>query len=309
MDRQHSGSWIQQRSQKRKPLRNYRSGVAIPLRRGSHSRKNSNSGKLLASQKPGKVNVMSAPLEDAIEHSRESWDNKAMYKAGHSIDNKMSDAIQHRLDIRKIYQRLENFNYNGGMELCSDVQLMLKGAIQYYGFSREVRTEEARKVHDLFFDLLKATLPEIDFREARSAVSFSGHAASSSAPSSRQILAGQGERQKQANEVDLDHSHSQKQLSPVSHANEDTQSRSHMPQRETRFGSSNSNKESGQHEDSRHFAHPGELVICKKKRKDREKSVVKSGNGSASQVSPDSNNLSIWQACVNIVYTFFLIAT
>ncbi|KAK1377213.1 ATP-dependent helicase BRM [Heracleum sosnowskyi] len=305
-----------------------KSDPSLKTRRGSHSRKNSNSGKLLQSQKPGKVNVMSAPLEDGTEHSRESWDNKAMYKAGNSIDNKMSDAIQHRcknvinkfqrrldreghqivplltelwkksettgymggnsqLDIRKIYQRLENFDYNGVMELCSDVQLMLKGAIQYYGFSHEVRTE-ARKVHDLFFDLLKVTLPEIDFREARSAVSFSGHAASSSAPSSRQILAGQGKRQKQANEVDLDHSHSQKQLSRVSHANEDTRSRSHMPQRETRFGSSNSNKESGQHEDSRLYAHPGELVICKKKRKDREKSVVKSGNGSASQVSPAS---------------------
>lgn len=147
---------------------------------------------------------------------------------------------------------------------------------------------EARKVHDLFFDLLKLALPEIDFREARGAVSFSGHVASSSAPPSRQILAGQGKRQKQANEGDLDHSHSQKPLSRVSHANEDTRTRSNMPQRETRFGSSNSNKESGQHEDSRLFAHPGELVICKKKRKDREKSVVKSGNGSAGQVSPAS---------------------
>lgn len=43
-----------------------------------------------------------------------------------------------QLDIRKIYQRLENFDYNGVMELCSDVQLMLKSAIQYYGFSHEV---------------------------------------------------------------------------------------------------------------------------------------------------------------------------
>ncbi|KAL1826685.1 hypothetical protein ACET3Z_005097 [Daucus carota] len=305
-----------------------KSDPSLKTKRGSHSRKNSNSGKVHASQKPGKVNVLSAPSEDAMEHSRESWDKKAMHKAGNSIDNKMSDGIQHKcknvinkfqrridreghqivplltelwkksettgymggssqLDIRKIYQRLENFDYNGVMELCSDVQLMLKSAIQYYGFSHEVRTE-ARKVHDLFFDLLKVTIPEIDFREARGAVSFSGHAASSSAPPSRQILAGQGKRQKQTIEADPDHNHSQKSLSRASHTNEDSRTRSHIPQRETRFGSSNSNKESGQHEDSRLFAHPGELVICKKKRKDREKSVIKSGNGSAGPVSPAS---------------------
>lgn len=43
-----------------------------------------------------------------------------------------------QLHIRKIDQRLENFGYNGVMEFVSDVQLMLKGAIQYYGFSHEV---------------------------------------------------------------------------------------------------------------------------------------------------------------------------
>lgn len=43
-----------------------------------------------------------------------------------------------QLHIRKIDQRLENFGYNGVMEFVSDVQLMLKGAVQYYGFSHEV---------------------------------------------------------------------------------------------------------------------------------------------------------------------------
>lgn len=74
-----------------------KSDPSLNTRRGSHSRKNSNSGKLPASQKPGKANVISSPLEDATEHSRESWDNKPMYKVGNSIDNKMSDGIQHRV--------------------------------------------------------------------------------------------------------------------------------------------------------------------------------------------------------------------
>lgn len=74
-----------------------KSDPSLKTKRGSHSRKNSNSGKLHMSQKPGKANVLSAPSEDATEHSRESWDNKAMYKSGNSADNKMSDGIQHRV--------------------------------------------------------------------------------------------------------------------------------------------------------------------------------------------------------------------
>lgn len=56
-----------------------------------------------------------------------------------------------------------------------------------------------------------------------------------------------------------------------------------MHHKETRFGSSS--RDPGPPENPRLVAHPGELVICKKKRKDREKSAVKSG-GSAGPVSP-----------------------
>ncbi|KAK1364331.1 ATP-dependent helicase BRM [Heracleum sosnowskyi] len=303
-----------------------KSDLSLKSSRALHSRKESDSGKVHASQKPSKVNVLSAPSEDASEHYKESWDSKATYGAGNLIGHRMSDGVQRRcknvmnkfqrrldkeghqivplltelwkksgstgymsgncqLHIRKIDQRLENFGYNGVLEFVSDVQLMLKGAVQYYGFSHEVRTE-ARKVHDLFFDILKMIFPETDFLEAKGAVSFSGHVASTSVPPSRQILAGQGKRTKQYNEADPDLSHRQKPLSRVPHSNEDTRIRSHTPHKETRFG--NSNRELGQQEDSILLAHPGELVICKKKRKDREKSAVKSGNGSAGPASPVS---------------------
>lgn len=42
------------------------------------------------------------------------------------------------LDVRKIDQRIDRFEYTGVMELVSDVQLMLRSAVQYYGFSHEV---------------------------------------------------------------------------------------------------------------------------------------------------------------------------
>lgn len=128
--------------------------------------------------------------------------------------------------------------------------------------------------------------PETDFLEARGVVSFSGHVASTSATPSGQILAGQGKRSKQTIEVDPDLSHRQKPSSRVPHSNEDTRIRTHTPHRETGFG--NSNRVLDQQEDSSLFAHPGELVICKKKRKDREKSAVKSG----SPVSVGRNNRS-----------------
>jgi hypothetical protein len=43
------------------------------------------------------------------------------------------------LDLRKIDQRIEKLEYNGATDLVSDVQLMLKSAMHYYGFSLEVR--------------------------------------------------------------------------------------------------------------------------------------------------------------------------
>lgn len=50
----------------------------------------------------------------------------------------VSGAGNNILDLRKIDQRVDRLEYNGVMELVSDVQFMLKGAMQFYGFSHEV---------------------------------------------------------------------------------------------------------------------------------------------------------------------------
>ncbi|KAK9013776.1 hypothetical protein V6N11_041772 [Hibiscus sabdariffa] len=189
------------------------------------------------------------------------------------------------LDFRKIDQRVDRLEYSGVMELVSDVQLVLKNAMHFYGFSLEVRSE-AKKVHDLFFELLKIAFTDTDFREARNSLSFfSPVSTSTSGPSSRQVAV--GKRQKPINEFKSDSGLTQKSLQRGStHAGgEDTKIRVHMPQKESRLGSASGiTREQYQQEDSLP-THPGELVTCKKKRKDREKSRT----GSVGPVSPPSN--------------------
>ncbi|KAI3764429.1 hypothetical protein L2E82_14437 [Cichorium intybus] len=173
------------------------------------------------------------------------------------------------LDLRKIEIRVDRLDYNGVMDLIADVQAMLKGGMQYFGFSHEVRSE-ARKVHDLFFDIMKIAFPDTDFREARSALSFSGSMASSSPRGLPPI--GQIKRPKPMMDVDPEPSLPPRPLS-----------RGSIPSRETRFGRG----PAPGLDESRPLTHPGELVICKKKRKDREKSgVVRPGTGLGGPVSP-----------------------
>lgn len=146
---------------------------------------------------------------------------------------------------------------------------------------------EARKVHDLFFDILKIAFPDTEFREARNALSFSSPVSTTAAPSPRQGAAVQSKRQKMITEVEPDPSPLQKPLQrgPI-YSSEDTRVRSLVPQKESRHGNgSGSSREQFQQDDS---PHPGELVICKKKRKDREKSLAKGRTGSGGPVSPPS---------------------
>ncbi|KAF5811599.1 putative DNA helicase chromatin remodeling SNF2 family [Helianthus annuus] len=168
------------------------------------------------------------------------------------------------LDLHKIELRVERLDYNTVPDLIVDVQAMLKSGMQYFGFSHEVRSE-ARKVHDLFFDILKIAFPDTDFREARSALTFSSSAAASASGSSPRVIPvqpfGQPKRQKPILEVDPQ---------PKSHPRP-------TAQRETRFGNNNTRDSTNPQDEPRPLTHPGELVICKKKRKDREKSAVKPG--------------------------------
>ncbi|XP_061969432.1 ATP-dependent helicase BRM-like isoform X1 [Populus nigra] len=304
-------------------------------RRNLPSRRIAKTSKLRASPKSSRLNLQSAPAEDAAEHSRESWDSKVPSTSGASTLGKMSDVIQRRcknviskfqrridkegqqivplladlwkrienpgyisgagtnlLDLRKIEQRVDRLEYSGVMELVFDVQFMLKGAMQFYGFSHEVRTE-ARKVHDLFFDILKIAFPDTDFREARDTFSFSGPSSTSiSAPSPKQAALGLIKRHKSINDVEPDNGTTHKPMQRGSIPTGEDTRRVHVPQKETRLGSgSGSSREQYPQDDSP--LHPGELVICKKKRKDRDKSVVRSRTGSSGPVSPPSMGRNI----------------
>ncbi|KAJ6679702.1 ATP-DEPENDENT HELICASE BRM [Salix purpurea] len=209
----------------------------------------------------------------------------------------ISGAGTNLLDLRKIEQRVDRLEYSGVMELVFDVQFMLKGALQFYGFSHEVRTE-ARKVHDLFFDILKIAFPDTDFREARNALSFSGPSSTPvSAPSAKQAALGLSKRHKSINDVGPDNGTTHKPMQRGSTpSSEDTRS-IRVPQKETRVGSGSSSREQCLQDDSP--LHPGELVICKKKRKDRDKSAVRSRTGSSGPVSPPSMGRNITSPILN----------
>lgn len=149
-------------------------------------------------------------------------------------------------------------------------------------------------MHDLFFDILKIAFPDTDFREARSALTFSSSVGASASGSSPRVGAsasgssprvvpvqpfGQPKRPKQVLEVDPQ---------PRSHPRGSGPS-----QRETRFGNNSTRESTESQDEPRPLTHPGELVICKKKRKDREKLVVKPGTSIGRELrSPGQTRLS-----------------
>ena len=151
---------------------------------------------------------------------------------------------------------------------------------------QQVRSE-AKKVHDLFFDIIGVAFSDTDFREARSSMSFTAPVSTpATGPSSRQFPSAQGKRQKSVKDVDSENTPFPKtQTRTPIHTVESSKARNLMPHKDSRLGSSSS-RDLGQPDDARPFTHPGDLVICKKKRKDREKSGTKSGNGSAGPLSP-----------------------
>ncbi|XP_013688247.2 ATP-dependent helicase BRM-like isoform X1 [Brassica napus] len=282
------------------------------------AKKVANTSKLhVSSPTSGRLNATQLPVEDNDEAARETWDgtshigsSNAGARMSHIIQKRCKTVIsklQRRIDkegqqivpmltnlwkriqngyaaggvnnlleLREIDQRVERLEYLGVMELASDVQYMLRGAMQFYGFSHEVRSE-ARKVHNLFFDLLKMSFPDTDFREARNALSFSGPSPTLVSTSSPRGAGGisQGKRPKPVDEEEPE---------PSSQQRENSRIRVQIPQKETKLGGTSSHTD-----ESPILAHPGELVICKKKRKDREKSGPRTRTaGSSSPVSPQA---------------------
>ncbi|CAJ2671253.1 unnamed protein product [Trifolium pratense] len=193
------------------------------------------------------------------------------------------------LDLRKIDQRIDRLDYSGVMELVFDVQFMLKNAMHFYGYSYEVRSE-ARKVHDLFFDILKIAFSDIDFGEARSALSFSSQISASTVASPRQATVGPSNKRKRGKtDEETDPFHTQKPLRRGSTSNgESGRIKVQLPQKVSRGSGSGSAREQLQQDSPSLLVHPGELVVCKKKRNGREKSSVKPRIGSSGPISPPS---------------------
>uniref|UniRef100_A0A1D1ZLS2 ATP-dependent helicase BRM n=1 Tax=Anthurium amnicola TaxID=1678845 RepID=A0A1D1ZLS2_9ARAE len=177
------------------------------------------------------------------------------------------------LDLRRIDQRVDNLEYNGVTDFIADVQLMLKNTVQYLGYSHEVRIE-ARKFQDVFFGIMKIAFPDTDFREARNAVAFSGSGGPPTSPSRRQSAFNQSKRHKLLNDVESDPT-SKIALHITNPSDDELRSRGQVSkfQKETRPSVSSSREQVPL--DCPPFpTHPGDLVICKKKRKDREKLAV-----------------------------------
>eukprot|EP00262_Sarcandra_glabra_P019213 TRINITY_DN7166_c0_g2_i2.p1 TRINITY_DN7166_c0_g2~~TRINITY_DN7166_c0_g2_i2.p1 ORF type:complete len:1406 (-),score=309.05 TRINITY_DN7166_c0_g2_i2:372-4517(-) len=285
------------------------------------SRRVTNSSKLHVTPKPSRVNSSLRIADDVTGHSRESLDGLQAINTGGPIffGTKLSDITQRKcknvisklggkldkeghqivplltdlwkrtnlLDLRNIDQRVDRKEYNSVMEFVGDIQLMLKNASQNFGHSYEARLE-ARKVQDHFFDIMKIAFPDTDFREARNIASFSGQGPTA-AMSPKPATVNQAKRHKLVNDVSPGPGPGSspgpaKSLPRGITTDDDNRVPRHPPkfQKESRLPSS-SGRDSGQPDESPLMTHLGELVICKKKRKDRDKlGAMKPGTGPTS---------------------------
>ncbi|XP_074581940.1 ATP-dependent helicase BRM-like [Curcuma longa] len=179
------------------------------------------------------------------------------------------------INLQTIEQRVDNLEYNGVMDFIADLQLMLKNIVRHCEYSYEVRFE-ARKLQDLFFDIMKIAFPDADFSEAKNAVIFSSPGFAPISP--RLASTTETKRQTPTNKSES--------ASAFSKAFPTGSTPLH-DERRTRSNSSKSHKESrptggGARQQvpdcSQLLTHPGDLVICKKRRNDREKSGSKQIN-------------------------------
>lgn len=195
-------------------------------------------------------------------------------------------------DLRIIDQRVDNLEYNGVTEFIADVQLMLKNAVQYYNFSYEVKYE-ARKLNDIFFDIMKIAFPDTDFREAKNSLTFPSHGGSSAAsPPKKGAAASQSKQQKMVSKPEPSRAPPKPSLcstSPLQEEGRMTRAYASKFNKESRPATGTSSRDLAPHE--RPLTHPGDLVICKKKRKDRRAGPVSpssQGRSSSGPVSPPS---------------------
>ncbi|KAH0470770.1 hypothetical protein IEQ34_000493 [Dendrobium chrysotoxum] len=278
--------------------------------------------------------------EDALDHSRESWNGQARYNTVPGlIRKKMSDSMQRKCkniisklqrkidkegfqivpllyDLLKkndtsnptskfskmsnpfnlwiIDQRVESLEYAKVADFVADVQSMLKNVVQFCKHSQEAKYE-ARKLQDIFFHIMKIAFPDKDFREAKMALTFSspGQGGTAAKQSMRACSINHNKLQNMVRE-DGD-------PSPIKPASRTPNFKSNpLPhegrvrvnplrlEKDTRPSTGSSLEQSVVDSPllGSLLTHPGDLVICKKKRKDRDKSSVRPKMSSLSPVNP-----------------------
>ncbi|XP_039122438.1 ATP-dependent helicase BRM [Dioscorea cayenensis subsp. rotundata] len=284
---------------------------SLKQKRNLPSKKSSNA---MMPQHASRLGYLSGSTEDANEPNRGSWNGRTMNTGLSFAGAKMSDSMQRKyknvisklqrridkdghqvapvlsdwwkrnsssitddlLDLQKIDQRVDGLEYDGVPDFIADVQLMLKNVVQCCGYSHEARYE-ARKLNDVFLDIMKIAFPGTDYREARNSFM-------SSVPGGPATIVPSPKQSKHPNsfgEVEPNSVSARSTNCGLAPPDEDGRTRGHASKlRESGGGSA-----SGSAHNPLLLAHPGELVICKKKRKDRDKTMAKQRMG---QVSPSN---------------------
>ncbi|RWW23591.1 hypothetical protein GW17_00012156 [Ensete ventricosum] len=209
-------------------------------------RHNVPSKKISPQQKSGRLSYFSGSAEDGNEHSRESWTGRTNSSGGPTFV---------------------------GVKMSDSTQ-------------RKVRSE-AEKLRDLFFHIMKIAFPDSDFREARNAVTFSSPRGSATMQPQKLPSSSKTKQQAPTNKLEtvtvrdkvVPH-----RASPMDGEERTKPSSSSKHHKESRSVSGSLKEQAP--ECSQFLMHPGDLVIRKKRRKERDKSAVKQRTGPASPSNP-----------------------
>nr|CAB3448550.1 unnamed protein product [Digitaria exilis] len=185
------------------------------------------------------------------------------------------------LDLQKIEQRVDGFEYSAVTEFIADMQQMLKSVVQHFSFRHEVRIE-AETLHNLFFNIMKIAFPDSDFSEAKNAMSFSnpgGAASGAAGPSTKHAALGHKRRASTSEAEQHGSGHNSR------HTEVPSRPHSSRFERDSRHSGSGSRD---QLPDGAGLLHPSDMFIVKKKRQERARSSIgsPSSSGRAGPLSP-----------------------
>ncbi|CAN6271151.1 unnamed protein product [Urochloa humidicola] len=184
------------------------------------------------------------------------------------------------LDLQKIEQRVDGFEYGAVTEFIADMQQMLKSVVQHFSYRHEVRIE-AETLHNLFFNIMKIAFPDSDFSETKNAMSFSnpgGAASGAAGPSTKHAALGHKRRASTSEAEQHGSGHSR-------HSEVPSRPHSSRSERDSRHSASGSRD---QLPDGAGLLHPSDMFIVKKKRQERARNSIgsPSSSGRAGPLSP-----------------------